>query len=141
MASVARDADGATQCPKDMTFVAAGERVPNAFCVDNEATQRVHGEYPTWHEACYFCEAAGKFLVSYEQQRLAAKSTSSDVVRNSHNLEWVLNSHENDRRGQVGGFFYYDYGRRHDVENLGRYGPGNRGDILAFRCGYSPSPQ
>ncbi len=48
VASVVSGDNGATQCPQGMTFVASGERVPNAFCVDNEATQKVNGHNPSW---------------------------------------------------------------------------------------------
>ena len=136
---VASIVSGDTQCPKGMTFVASGERVPNAFCVDNKATQTVNRQDLTWYDARDFCTAAGKFLLSYEQHRLAAMSTMSVDVRNSHNWEWVLNSSGDDRQGQIGGFFGDGY-RVSIGEGLGRYYPGDR-YFIAFRCGVSPSPQ
>ena len=138
VASVVSDDNGATQCPQGMTFVASGERVPNAFCADNKATQTVNGQDPTWYDANGFCTAAGKFLLSYEQHRLAAMSTRSVDVRDSHNWEWVLNSSGDDRHGQIGGFFYYGLSRNGNGENLNHYYPGRRNGDLAFRCGVSP---
>lgn len=139
--SAARDVAGVTQCPKGMTFVAAGDRVSEPFCVDNKATQNVDGRYPDWQDAVDFCEAAGKFLLTYEQHRLAAKFTRSQEVVNSGGWEWVLSSSRDDRAGQYGGFFLYDFYRYRDGEGLSRYGPGIRGLNIAFRCGVSPSPQ
>ena len=141
VASIVSGDNGATQCPHGTTFVASGERVPNAFCADNKATQTVNGQDPTWYDANGFCTAAGKFLLSYEQHRLAAMSTRSVDVRDSHNWEWVLNSSGDDRHGQIGGFFVNDSVRHYDDVFLGRFNPGDRYVNFAFRCGVSPSPQ
>ena len=131
----------AAPCPDNMTLVPARGSVTDDFCIDNEATYRVKGEYPTWQEAKDFCEAAGKFLLSYEQEKLGAKSTNFKVVRNSEKWEWVLNSDDDDSRGQVGGFFYYDRYRLVNDEYLIRGYPGLRNYDIAFRCGGVPSLQ
>ena len=66
----------ATQCSQGTTLVVASGFVADNFCIDNEATQKVNGHNPTWQEAKDYCEAAGKFLLAYEQQKLGAKLKS-----------------------------------------------------------------
>ena len=109
--------------------------------IDNEATYKVGDQYPTWQEAKDFCEAAGKFLLTYEQHKLGAQSTNSEVVRDSGGWEWVLKSNGDDSRGQASGFFFGDGGRFHDGGFRVHYLPVFRYYGVAFRCGRSPSPQ
>ena len=138
--AVATSGDGqATQCPEGTTFVAASGSVTNNFCIDNKATYMVGDQYPTWREAVDFCAAAGKVMLTYEQEKLGAKSTDSKVVRNSGRWEWVLKSNGDDSQGQVGGFFDSDYYRRDDGELLGRGDPVWRDDYVAIRCGKAES--
>jgi len=85
-----------------------------------------------------FCMAAGKFLLSYEQHRLAA-SIRSVYVRSNYDWEWVLNSSGDDGWGQIGGFFGFNSYRLRGGGLL-NLDPDYRGGI-AFRCGVSPSPQ
>ena len=129
-----------TQCPDNMTLVPASGSVTDDFCIDNEATYRVKGEYPTWQEAVDFCEAAGKFLLSYEQEKLGAKPTNSGV-RSSGKWEWVSKFNDDYSRAQVGGFFNdVDYRGGHD-DGLYLSNLGGRYDFVAFRCGGFPSSQ
>ena len=135
-------ANQTASCPENMSFVkAAGQHVTQDFCIDNKATHRVKDGYPTWQEAVDFCEAAGKFLLSYEQHRLGARSTDSTVVESSGRLEWLLKSNGEDSRGQSGGFFVYVILRRFNGGLLDRYDPVKRYFRIAFRCGGVPSPQ
>lgn len=128
------------QCPQGTTLVTASGFVTDNFCVDNEATQKVGDQNPTWYEARDFCEAAGKFLLTYEQHKLAAKSTNSSVVKSSGDFEWVLKSNGNESLGQFGGFFVVDHYRGLYDEVLGHDDPDIR-SIVAFRCGVFPSSQ
>ncbi|MBI2981311.1 MAG: hypothetical protein HYY44_03275 [Deltaproteobacteria bacterium] len=130
----------ATRCSEGTTFVVASGFVTDNFCIDNEATYKIRDQYPTWQEAKDFCEAAGKFLLSYEQEKLGAKSISPKVVRNSRRWEWVSKSNGNDNQGQIGGFFGDGYYRRNYDECLYHLYPNGRNDDVAFRCGGSLSP-
>ncbi len=137
--AVAASGSQATQCSKGTTFVAASGLVTDNFCIDNVATKTVKD--PTWQEATDFCAATGKFLLTYEQEKLGAKFTSSEVVRDSGKWEWLSKSNGDDSQGLIGGFFGYDYDRRYYDEYLLRGIPDGRSDDVAFRCGGSPSPQ
>src|SRR3989338_4934639 len=129
-------ANQTASCPENMSFVKAdGQLVTQDFCIDNKATNRVKDEYPTWQEAVDFCEAAGKFLLSYEQHRLGARSTDSTVVESSGRFEWLLKFNGEDSRGQSGGFFDDDYYRHFYDAYLYRYYPDSRFYCFAFRCG------
>lgn len=129
----------ATQCSQGTTLVVASGSVTKNFCIDNEATQNVKGQFPTWSMAKGFCEAAGKFLLTYEQHQLGAKSTDRSVVRNSGDWEWVLKSNSDNSEGQAGGFFVLDRYRDRDDEYLNHVYPDERGYKVAFRCGGFPS--
>ena len=135
-------ANQTASCPENMSFVkAAGQHVTQDFCIDNKATHRVKDGYPTWQEAVDFCEAAGKFLLSYEQHRLGAESTDFIAVENSGIWEWILKSNGDDTRGQISGFFVSDFSHPDYVGYLNRDFHGGRDGYIAFRCGGVPSPQ
>ena len=135
-------ANQTASCPENMSFVKAdGRRVTQDFCIDNKATNSVKDKYPTWQEAVDFCEAAGKFLLSYEQHRLGARSTDSTVVESSGRLEWLLKSNGEDSRGQSGGFFNYGNYRHFNGGYLSRYDPDKRDYDFAYRCGAFRRPR
>lgn len=138
--AVAANGDSqATQCSEGTTFVAARGLVTDNFCIDRVATETVANQYPTWWETKGFCEAAGKFLLTYEQHKLGAESTDTKVVWSSGNSEWVLKSNGDDDQGQVGIFFHNDNLRYFNDDHFSHYNPVRRLKNIAFRCGVFPS--
>lgn len=128
----------AAPCPQGTTLVDTSRSVTEHFCIYNEATLKVKGQYPTWREARDFCEAAGGFLLTYEQQSLGTHPLFSSV-RDSGGPEWILRSIDDNREGLVGPFFGYIF---RGMDTRAYYiGPDQRYSDIAFRCGGFPSPQ